>query len=364
MLELEKLLNSNENWIDILTNKPYCLKIKSMCKYFLFMYNMIESDFSQKIVQEARGIIFYQEDDGKFTPVCVPMFKFFNYGEPNAVKIDWESAKIQEKVDGSLIKLFYHNGWKWATNGTISASNAEVSGFDGQKTFMDVIMMTDEYKRIAENIDRLDKDVTYMFELVSPYTTVVVHYDKPMLYKLSERNNKTLKEYFCPLLGIVSPNEFGFPHELESIVEIAKQLPFDEEGYVVVDKDFNRIKIKSPAYVAASHMKNNGVVTPRRVVDLIKTGEQKEFLTYYPEYDKIITEVEEKIQKCETKIQELIQFVSQNKFETRKDLALYLQDKEPYLKSVGFNFADGKNVDKWFMNLESEKIVKYLGYKQ
>ena len=225
-------------------------------------------------------------------------------------------------------------------------------------------MMTDEYKRITENIDRLDKDVTYMFELVSPYTTVVVHYDKPMLYKLSERNNKTLKEYFCPLLGIVSPNEFGFPHELESIVEIAKQLPFDEEGYVVVDKDFNRIKIKSPAYVAASHMKNNGVVTPRRVVDLIKTGEQKEFLTYYPEYDKIITEVEEKIQKCETKIQELIQFVSQNKFETRKDLALYLQDKEPYLKSVGFNFADGKNVDKWFMNLESEKIVKYLGYKQ
>ena len=147
-------------------------------------------------------------------------------------------------------------------------------------------------------------------------------------------------------------------------MEIAKQLPFDEEGYVVVDKDFNRIKIKSPAYVAASHMKNNCVVTPRRVVDLIKTGEQKEFLTYYPEYDKIITEVEEKIQKCETKIQELIQFVSQNKFETRKDLALYLQDKEPYLKSVGFNFADGKNVDKWFMNLESEKIVKYLGYKQ
>lgn len=363
MLELEKLLNSNENWVEILTNKPYCIKIKSMGKYYLFMYDMVESDFSQRIVQESRGIIFYQEDDGKFTPVCVPMFKFFNYGEPNAAKIDWDSARIQEKVDGSLVKLFYHNGWKWATNGTIDANNAEVSGFDGTKTFMDVIMMTDEYKRIMENIDRLDKDITYMFELVSPYTTVVIHYDKPVLYKLSERNNKTLQEYFCPLLGIVSPNEFGFPHELESIVEIAKQLPFDEEGYVVVDKYFNRIKIKSPAYVAASHMKNNGVVTPKRVVDLIKTGEQKEFLTYYPEYDKIITEVEEKIQKCETKIQELIQFVSQNKFETRKDLAMYLQDKEPYLKTVAFNFVDGKNIDKWFINLDSEKIVKFLGYK-
>ena len=363
MLELENLLNSNENWVDILTNKPYCLKIKSMGNYFLFMYDMIESDFSQKIVQESRGIIFYQEDDGKFTPVCIPMFKFFNFGESNAAQIDWESARIQEKIDGSLIKLYYHNGWKWATNGMINANNAIISGFDGMESFMDVIMSTKEYKTIQENIEKLEKDKTYMFELVSPYTRVVIPYTDSKLYKLSERNNKTLQEYFCPLLGIESPKEYQFDKNLENIVEIAKQLPFDEEGYVVVDKYFNRIKVKSPAYVAASHMKNNGVVTPERVIDLIKTGEEEEFLTYYPEYDRIITEVKDKIKHCETKIEELLEFVSHNKFDTRKDLAMYLQDKEPYLKTIGFNWFDNKDLTNWLMNHESNKLVKILGYK-
>ena len=58
--------------------------------------------------------------------------------------------------------------------------------------------------------------------------------------------------------------------------------PIEQEGYVVVDADFNRLKIKSPAYVAIHHIKDN--FTHRRILELLKLGEAPEVLSYYPEY--------------------------------------------------------------------------------
>ena len=362
MLLIEKVINNNENWREFLESEPFCIKIKEKDNYFIFNYDQVKSDFSERIVRECRGIIFYKQQNGKFIPVCVPMFKFFNYGESNAANIDWESAKIQEKIDGSLIKLFYHNGWKWATNGTIDANDAVISGFDELKSFMDIIKLTDEYKRIMENIDKLEKENTYMFELVSPYNKVVVPYEKPKLYILCERNNKTFVEYFCPLLGISRPKQYDFEKDITKIVEMANNLPFNEEGYVVVDKYFNRIKVKSPAYVAASHLRNNGMITPKRVLDLIKTGEQAEFLTYYPEYAIMIKEVEEKVTQCQTEIDELISYLSSHKFEKRSELAEFLSPKKSYLRAAGFLYVDGKYEKDWFINQESIKILRCIGY--
>ena len=42
-----------------------------------------------------------------------------------------------------------------------------------------------------------------------------------------------------------TPKEYNF-HSAQDVINAAKELPWDEEGYVVVDADFNRVKIKSP----------------------------------------------------------------------------------------------------------------------
>jgi hypothetical protein len=48
---------------------------------------------------------------------------------------------------------------------------------------------------------------------------------------------------------------------LDDCVEAARMLPWDDEGYVVLDKYFNRIKIKSPEYVKIHRLApNNGVL--------------------------------------------------------------------------------------------------------
>ena len=121
-MQLLKFIKENNNWEYILSQNPYCLKIKRDDGYIILSYNQIESDFYNPIVRECRGIIL---EEKTLIPVCVPFYKFGNYGEGYVPNIDWSSARTQEKVDGSLIKVWYHNGkWRVSTNGTIDAINA------------------------------------------------------------------------------------------------------------------------------------------------------------------------------------------------------------------------------------------------
>ena len=110
----------------LLSEPPYNCSINEYESYFLIKYNMIKSDFSNKAVQQCRGIILDKET---FEIVCRPFDKFFNYGETHAAKIDWDSAVATEKIDGSLIKVWWAeklNKWMVSTNGTVNAFEAEI----------------------------------------------------------------------------------------------------------------------------------------------------------------------------------------------------------------------------------------------
>lgn len=56
--------------------------------------------------------------------VCYPFSKFFNAGEHHAANLEWPTAVFTEKLDGSLIKLYFLEAdgqWVVATNNTIDA---------------------------------------------------------------------------------------------------------------------------------------------------------------------------------------------------------------------------------------------------
>ena len=125
---------------------------------------------------------------------------------------------------------------------------------------------------------------TYMFELVSPYNKIVVDYPEIKAYHLATRDNITGEEVEINL-GIEKPKQYKLKTE-EDVKRAASRLPFDEEGYVVVDKYYNRVKIKSPAYVNAHRLVNNHVINRERALGLIMQNEQEEFLSYFPEYTK------------------------------------------------------------------------------
>ena len=265
-----------ERWEDILTKK-YSIKVKKEGDLAIFNYGF-DCDFSHPLVQEARGIII----DLKSLEVrCWPFRKFGNHNESYADKIDWSSARVLEKVDGSIIKLWFDGArgtWQFSTNGTIRAESASIENYTGLY-FGDVIVRADNYRDIP--FDRLDRDKTYIFELVSPETKVIVSYGATSLYHIGTRSN------LCGIeseedIGIKKPASYALS-SLEECIKAAVLLNADKtvttaddvtgEGFVVVDKNYNRVKVKSPDYIMMHRIASYATLTKRDCLTMLISGD-------------------------------------------------------------------------------------------
>ena len=83
-LAIREFIMNNEDWEYILRRPPFHMRIGRKDGYIMFKYNMHESEKNNPMVKEARGIIF---EEATMTPVCVPFFRFYNYGEASQDKI-------------------------------------------------------------------------------------------------------------------------------------------------------------------------------------------------------------------------------------------------------------------------------------
>lgn len=192
-----------------------------------------------------------------------------------------ESAQVQEKIDGSIVKLWYNEemgGWQFSTNGMIDARDALVNE-ETRLTFDDVIQMADNYKDIP--FDALDRSLTYIFELVSPLTQVVIPYPETHLYHIGTRSNFSGMERDEDI-GVEKPKMYPI-QDINQCIQSAKELNMDDsvdmvhdvqkEGFVVVDKDWHRIKIKSPEYIMMSQLVSGTNTARERLVDLLRRDE-------------------------------------------------------------------------------------------
>lgn len=287
-MKILELMNTNPNWMEIIQSAPYNIAIKNDGEYYLLKYNQLSSNFNEEIVRECRGSIF-RLDGAEWICVCHPFDKFGNYGESYCPDIDWENAYVYEKVDGSLMKMWYDRGrWHLSTNGTIDAYKAEMDSWG--KTFGEYFEYALEqfYGMTIGMIETfMDKNCTYMFELVGPQNRLIVEYEQPCVYFLGVRNNLTHKEFDPSLDGL--SRFIQLPHiynltSIEECLEAVAAMSRNEEGFVVCDANFNRIKIKSPEYLMAAHLHNNGVITPRRIVRMLMNDQIDDFLAYCPQY--------------------------------------------------------------------------------
>lgn len=276
----------NDEWVKLIQEPPYNIEVRQKDRYYLFKYNQLESDMSLPLCQACRGIIVEKGLSGQWGIVCYPFDRFFNYGDPNAAEIDWHSAFVNEKIDGSLIK-FWHNydGWHLSTNNSIDAFEAPVSNSIEGLTFGNLVERALGCNWLSF-CRELDEHYTYMFELVSPESQVTIHYDHTTLYYLGQRDNILYGEYyeFDPVwreFGVEQPKRF-YLSSLNECIEVAEQMTKDEEGMVVVDANHNRIKIKSPEYLIAAHAANNGKLGLRTAVRLIREDKVDDFLAYAP----------------------------------------------------------------------------------
>jgi hypothetical protein len=366
MLKVIEFINRNKNWEELLAQKPFSIIVKTDelegRTYKILSYNQLESDFNEPMVRECRGLIIRKIGEA-YKPICVPFFKFGNYGESYCPEIDWNSAVVQEKLDGSLCKLWFDKdackGWFWSTNNTIDAKKAQV----GDKmigpfpfTFYDLIVNTMD--KNGYDYANFDVNCTYMFELCCWDNRVVVPHKEDKIYHIGTRNNQTLEEVNVDI-GIPKPKVYPLG-SIEQCIEVAKTMkPNEHEGFIVLDKHWNRVKIKSPAYVAISRMHNNGIITTERIIDLIRTNEKVEFLTYFPEYTDLVYDVDMDIQRLEYWLLVRITELEKQHFETQKDYAFAV--KEDRFSAYYFLWRKtGILPYEWINSLSTHKLAECL----
>ena len=381
--ELGLFCYMHDNWEELLTQEPYNLKISEDGPYVMFKYNQLSSDFTNPIVREARGIIFRKDDFSH--PVCWGFNKFGNWGESYVPEIDWSTAFVSEKIDGSLIKVWWDGEWKISTNGIIDAFKAglgDVRMPNFGVYFESVINRL--YPRIYSKAfdgftSGLDKDKTYMFELVGPYNRVVVPYEEPAIYFLGARNKYTGEEFNCSkqTADELYMGRFKLPtqYSLSSVadcVKAAELKSWDDEGFVVCDAQFNRVKIKSPAYVIAHYARNNNVINRKHLIKVILDNEMAEFLCYASDYKDELWKVHG-LMKSFCKIGDQIAKSCQRLYDIpKKDYANWVQTLPRIYQDLAFrnynnilstkDYTAGWNENKWETYLESfEQLVdEYL----
>lgn len=325
MNHVEQLIAERRDWLSHLETEHKII-VNRDGDLVSLKYNQIESPMHLPIVQECRGMVV---DVANARVLAHPYNKFWNYSDVPAAVIDWETARVLEKLDGSLMILYWDpniDEWAVASSGTPRGSGT--FGSNEAETFGQAFWRTFE----ALGMRRPTQDhVCYMFEFCDTPNRIVVKHEKPRIVLHGARNMATGEECNADDL-----TWFGEQHNWEvvksfPISSIGECLaaadaldPIACEGFIVVDAQFNRVKIKSPRYVVLHHMK--GEATLRRSIELWQSGESAELLSHFPEMAPQILPVHERLDTIAVRAAYGAQ-VAMATTTSRKEYALAVKDK-------------------------------------
>jgi len=295
-------------------------------------YDQIEARDSDPLSQQCRGLVLRERD---WSVVACPMFRFFNKEqEAIAAEIDWNTAQYEEKMDGSCIIVYYdEDQYKWCC-GTRGRCEADADAHDAGMTFSQLVESAINWmvaRAGAFTFDKVtlsgfmekggaDKNKTYVFELTSPLNRIVCKYDNFTLTLLAVRDNRSLKESDprdhvggFEFFGLKTPEIYEFNNVNHLIQVIRDWSPEDHEGIVVKDAQFNRIKVKNPAYVAFNHLNQSLSTSLRGCIEVILVGKDDDVIPMMPDF------IANRIRKLKSAVQEVLAR-TQKDFDELKDI--------------------------------------------
>jgi len=323
------------------------------------------SDLSNPMCQECRSLIL---EEGTWDVVARAFPKFFNYDEPLALPVrevfNWDNVVCTEKLDGSLILLYYYDSkWRWATRGTVNAEGNV--GNECDMVFSELVDVTLRVMDIdfKELTSELNPACTYAFELTTPMNQIVVPYSD---YKLTwigcwdTTNGEEIDIRELPSSRIPKVEVFPFT-TLEEIRQACDQLsPDDGEGYVIQDDNFNRLKIKSAQYVRIAHFKTL-CNTTRQCLEVLLSGDYDDLYTVLPASNR------QRLQQTEVRLF-AIAFAAFLTYDKIKDI----QDQKDFAKEATkydysnwlFQMRQGKTVGNIVKSSKISLLLKLLGEKE
>ena len=186
------------------------------------------------ITMAARGLVL---DVGARAIAATPFPKFFNIGERGEAVPDLP-FETTEKLDGSLIIIFHHNGgWKTATKGSFESSQSQWA----------------QNYLANRDLDALQPGVTYLAEAIYPENRIVVSYVESGLVLLAAYDASGAELPYAAVnavataLGWRTLRRYAF-RSISDLLTRAEMLPRTEEGFVIRFADGHRLKVKGNEY--------------------------------------------------------------------------------------------------------------------
>jgi RNA ligase len=283
----------------------------------------------------CRGLI----TDFENNIVARPFPKFFNVGQVE-VKLPNESFDVFEKMDGSLGILYFVNDEPFiATRGSFSSTQAI---FANQ-------LLKEKYNDVS-----LNKEHTYLFEIIYPDNRIVVDYgEMEDLILLGIIDTQTGQE--LPL-----DTSIGFPlvkkyDGISDINELQSMAEDNREGFVIRFENGYRVKVKFEEYVRLHR-----ILTSVNSIDIWEYLQEdipfKEILDTVPdEFYDWVKKIELTL-KTQFSAMENIAKAEYKELASRKETAAYFKTcTHPHIL---FAMYDRKNYDSIIWKLIKPKFEK------
>ncbi|UPT67304.1 MAG: T4 RnlA family RNA ligase [Sphingobacteriales bacterium JAD_PAG50586_3] len=292
----------------------------------LFIYNYSAKAQYDRVWNDVtlhcRGLIL----DENQNVVARPFKKFFNLGEHENQVIPNETFEVYEKMDGSLGILYWHN------NAPFIATRGSFTSIQSAKA--NEILNT----HYAHLLDGLDKNNTYLFEIIYPENRIVVDYGTTEdLILLSVIDKQTGNDVAIDNWGFKTVKKYDGINDIQALAALEED---NKEGFVICFASGLRYKVKFAEYVRI-----------HRIITQVSTISIWEYLKEGQSLNELIERVPDEFYDWVKKtnaglLQAFATIEAQAKadfkiLETRKETALYfMQCKYP---TVLFNMLDGRD---------------------
>jgi hypothetical protein len=268
-------------------------------------YDQIEARETDPLASQCRGLVLARAGHEPFAPGAVvgptrvvarPFDRFFNHGQHGAdaaAMLGRPGTRVCEKVDGTLCIVYFdeHQGrWHVATR-SVPEADKPIGGMAGSTdrsmTFRGLFERAlDESHGLTFDAfsAALRPEVTYLFELATPYNLVLVHYPRCSAHFLGARLRDGTELHPDEFAQLPTPHAPSHPcASMDDLLAlVTARPPTESEGVVVVDAGFRRVKVKSPAYVALHGLKDSVANSPRRLMELILLGREDDAFPLLP----------------------------------------------------------------------------------
>lgn len=220
----------------------------------------------------CRGLII----DGNGEVIARPFPKFFTYrkyinestlllSEGRNFNIPQTGFKIYEKVDGTMTTLYWIDDKPFLST---QRSFTNVNAKEATKIL---------YEKYSHTFSKFKRDRTYIFEAIFPETNVLIDYGNSSdLYMIGVLDNQTGENLPLEDIGFPVAKDYTDIYKDIQNFEALQNLDLpNQEGFVVVFDNGERIKLKFPWYKDAHRIMDEIIVREKQLFLMNRQLSQK-----------------------------------------------------------------------------------------